>query len=552
MVTYVRTFTTTDPFGTADNYPGAVAFVHSRLMMARTNNAPETAWFSRSPDTAGNPRYDDFTLGTNADDAMVFTMAPNVSGKVDTINWASMTTSFIALGTFGGVSKMTGSPADEAITPTSVQVTPLNAPGVKDVPPITVGGITIYIEQNGLIVRSLEYNSLEGGYEAIDRNLVSDHLTGDGIVQIAFQKGRPDILWAVRADGKLLGLTFKSKEDVSGWHVHNMGGTDAKVLSVGVIPQVDRYDQVWVIVERTINGKTRRHIEFFEDEVIFPERIDYFTDKDSADDDLVQFYNAMFEKQKEYLYVDSGLSYVGTARGVAASADITISAIDGSSVIFTASSAVFIAADVGNQIWKKAINGIGGGRATIIVVNSSTEVVVNIITDFDDLDILKAGYWFITASSISGLEHLEGEEVTIIADGGTHGARTVASGAITLDAEYSTFHVGLGYSGYIDKILEFGGDKGIQISKPKNVTGMGIRFDNALGAQYGTSLYELEQIYDRLPTHFMNRPPPLFSGIKFLYYNDTYERDKHVILKQGNPLPCGIQLIDVFSEVIDE
>jgi len=552
LTTYTRTYSGSDPFGSAGNYPSTVAFAQSRLAMMGTDNAPETVWFSMSPDTSGNPRYDNFTIGTNPDDALAFTLAPNHTGKVDTIQWAVMTSLFIALGTFGGVSKMTGSRDDEPITPTSIQVKPLNAPGVKDVPPVTVGGITIYIQQGGLIIRSLEYDSLEAGYQAIDRNLVSDHMTGDGIEQIAFQNARPDVLWAVRSDGRLIGLTFKSKEDVSGWHQHVLGGTDAKVLSVGVIPQVTKYDQVWVVVERTINGVTRRYVEFFEDEINYPDRIDFFTDKDSAIDDRTAFYNAIFEKQKEYFHVDSGLSYVGTDRGEAAAANLTISAVTGDSITITASAAVFISADVGNQIWKKAINGIGQGRAVITTFVSSTEVTCTGLSDFDNIDLINSGDWFITASSISGLDHLEGEEVTIIADGGTHAKKTVSDGSITLDAEYSTFHIGLGYCGLIDKILEFGGDQGIQHSKMKNVSGLGIRFNGALGAQYGTDMYQLEQIYDRDPTHFMNRPPPLFSGVKLLYYNDSFARDKHLIIKQDNPLPCGIQLIDVFAEVVDE
>ena len=39
----------------------------------------------------------------------------------------------------------------------------------------------------------------------------------------------------------------------------------------------------------------------------------------------------------------------------------------------------------------------------------------------------------IVVETISGLDHLEGQTVSILADGATHPDKTVSSGAITLD-----------------------------------------------------------------------------------------------------------------------
>jgi len=72
-------------------------------------------------------------------------------------------------------------------------------------------------------------------------------------------------------------MTFRREEDVVGWARHIIGGTflsgNAAVESVTVVPgddgagqvedSTDR-DEVWLIVKRTIDGVTKRYVEFLE------------------------------------------------------------------------------------------------------------------------------------------------------------------------------------------------------------------------------------------------------------------------------------------------
>ena len=96
-------------------------------------------------------------------------------------------------------------------------------------------------------------------------------------------------MWAVRADGVLLGFTFNKEQDVLGWHRHILGGSGI-VESVCVIPAPDRTrDELWMIVKRTINGSTKRYVEYLEKE--------YQTG----------------DAQADAFYVDSGATYSGSA-----------------------------------------------------------------------------------------------------------------------------------------------------------------------------------------------------------------------------------------------
>lgn len=531
--------------------PGSSAFYEGRLFYARNDFQPDTFWGSRSPSDTGAVRYDDFTTGTDADHSIKNTIA---SKEGNVIFWLAPTDRLLAIGTFGSTFKATGATADEAITPTNINVRPVDFVGAADIEPVFHENILIYVQRGSLTVRSFEFDTLNESYISVDRNLVADHITEGGIKQITFQTGRPDLFWAVKNDGSLLGLTFKSREDVSGWHRHETSGTDAKYISLAIMFQENNFDQLWYVAERVIDGVTRRYVEFLEDEPVIPEINDFFTGRDDAVANDLTFRNVMFEQQKEYVHLDAALTFDGTAPGSAAGAVMTLAAVSGTGIIFTASAPVFtLVDDVDREIWKKAIDGVGNGRATITAVNSTTEVVCNIAVDFDNTDDMAAGDWYLTTDSITGADHLEGEDVGIVTDGSIHPDGTVVNGALTLDYQASKIHIGIKYAGFIKTMnIEAAATIGPAQAKPMNVDQVNIRFYQTLGASFGTDLYAMEDILFRSSEDFTNRPPPLFSGDKALHYSDDWEGGKHVYIQQLQPLPCVVQLINPFITTSNE
>jgi len=531
--------------------PGASAFYEARLFYARNDDEPDTFWGSRSPDSAGAVRYDDFTTGTDDDNSIKNTIA-SVEGNV--IFWLAPTDRLLAMGTFGSTFKATGAGTnEEAITPTNISVRPVDFVGAASIEPVFHENILIYVQRGLRTVRSFEFDTLNESFISVDRNLVADHITEGILKQVVFQTGRPDLFWAVLEDGTLIGLTFKSREDVSGWHRHETTGTDAKYLSIAIMFQEDNFDQLWYIAERTIDGVTRRYVEFFEDEPEIPEFDDFFTGRDDKDANDLTFRNAMFEAQKEYVHLDAALTFDGTAPGSAAGATMSLAAVTGTGITFTAGAAVFVAGDVGREIWKKSIDGVGNGRATITTVDSSTVVTCLITVDFDNTNVIPAGSWYLTTDSITGADHLEGEIVGVVTDGGIHPDRTVTNGAISLDSQASKVHIGLKYVGFIKTMsIEAAATIGPAQSKPMNIDQLNIRFFQTLGASYGTDLYEMEDILFRNSADFTNRPPPLFTGDKPLHLSDNWEDGKNVYIQQLQPLPCIVQLLDPFVTTSNE
>lgn len=536
------------PFLTTGNFPRAVGVYEQRLIYGGSTNAQATLYFSRS----GLP--DDFTLGQEVDDGIEYT----ISGGAGRINWLRGTERFLAVGGASDVLQATGG-IDNVITSTSISIRPSNAPGCANVMPIGRGTQVFFIQANQLVLRSFEYDFERDGYSPIDRNLIASHITSSGIYQIDYQAGRPNILWSTRNDGKLIGLTVEEAEAIPGWHKH---ATQGSFVSVATETRQTQYDSVWACIKR---GE-QHYIEVFSDYIDYPRREDYasagdyaetYTDKlarEAADNR--KWENVLFESQKKYIHLDSALSFYGD-RNESATATLTPAATSGASVTFTASASIFTSAMIGREIWKKSIDGTQEGRAIILSV-SGTTCVCNITEAFDSVATIAAGNWYLTANTVTGLQHLEGFTVGVVADGGQHDFRTVVNGSITLDRQASVAHVGLIYTGYLEtNDLEGGGTNGTAQTKKKALSAMGFRFVDTLYAKFGTSYYNLNQIEMRNSNMRMDRPPVLFTGDRREIYanesNDIVEggwsRQKRAIVVQDQPFPCNLQLLIPYVSV---
>lgn len=517
------------PFLTAGSYPSAVTFYEQRLVYGGSVDFPNTLHFSVSGDE------DDFTLGDDVDSGISYT----IGGTANNITWLNGTSSFLAVGCIGDVYKVTGG-VDEVITPNSISIKPTNGYGCADMMPIGRGNQIFYTQNNNLIMRSFEYDLQADGYIPVDRNTIADHITYSGITQIDFQEGRPNVLWGIKNNGELIGMTVEDTESISGWHRHK---TDGEFISIASLPRDGDYHQLWACVKR--NGNY--YIEYMSDPVVYPRRMDYLiTGNKKQDDDI--FTNILFEKQKEYIHLDSALTYRGDFTDVT----VTPSAVSGASVTFTAGGSFFTSGMVGREIWRKSVTGVEVGRAKIIGYTSATQVTCEILETFDSTTAIPAGEWYLTAGTVSGLEHLEGETVSIVADGGQHPQKTVTGGSVTLDRQASVVHVGLPYNGYLEtNELEGGGLNGTAQTKRKSLNAVGIRFLDTLYAKFGSDYYKLEQIEQRKAYMRMDRPPEIFSGDKLqVYVNQTndkedggWSRSKRVIILQDQPFPCNIQLL---------
>ncbi len=540
------------------NYPRAVTFTaDARTMHGGTDAKPESLFASCAPTTADGVRYDNFTTGTTATDAVIFTLAP-VNGQVNVVEWLSNTDKFIVAGTFGTVRRIFGATEQESITPTGINAKAVNGYGAALASPVSLGSTLFYIQRGLQGLRSLEYEYTTDGYLTTDRNLVSDHLPYPGLAQGAFQQGKPDILWCTRLDGVLLGLTYKDKEDISGWARHTLGGAHVtgagvrrrfgKVLWASSMSRPTGSEQLWLIVERVVNGVTLRSVEFVTDPPVYPAFLDFYQGEDGdREEDERHFYNRLYEVQKQAVHLDCSLTYDGRDLGRDSNAQLTIS---GASVVSTAN--IFTASMIGRQIWGAYDeNGEGGGRAVITAVGG-TSASLNILKPFEKT-VYRPGEWYLTTNALTGLEHLEGETVGVILDGGPGNNGVVQAGALSLPQQVSVVTIGLKYRGVLKSLnLDVGGVSGSAQSKPRNVVESKIRFLNSSAARFGTNPYDLQRVEFRQAGGITDRPISLYSGFQSITYFDDWEEDKSVYVIQETPAPCTVTVLDIYTDTSDE
>jgi hypothetical protein len=306
-----------------------------------------------------------------------------------------------------------------------------------------------------------------------------------------------------------------------------------------------------------IDGKVRRYVEFLSDEVVFPSPMDFYTgDKEG---DLKRFKNAVFNKQREYTHLDCHMTYDGSSYGKGKSASLTLGTI-GDTVTVTSDVAIFEASDVGREIWGAYTDkGVGGGRYRVKTFTSNTVVVCEVLSEPDENIVLAPGKWHFTTDTISGVDHLEGETIQVVVDGGTHPDVTVEDGRITLEAQHSVIHLGYHYRGILKTLnVEGGGINGDSQAKLKRITELAVRFQDTLGASVGTDIYNMEPVLYASTEQLTGRPPLPSNSIKKIPINDEWIGDDpddimtQVVVVQDYPLPCTVQLIEAFMETTNE
>jgi hypothetical protein len=92
----------------------------------------------------------------------------------------------------------------------------------------------MFVQRSGRKVRSFGYRYDFDGFSAVDITALSDHITASGVVWMAYQQEPDFLLWAVRADGKLLSCTIDRDQQPSviAWALHETDGFVECVASI--------------------------------------------------------------------------------------------------------------------------------------------------------------------------------------------------------------------------------------------------------------------------------------------------------------------------------
>ncbi|WP_024529656.1 hypothetical protein [Serratia fonticola] len=395
-----------DEFG----YPGAVTLYQQRLVLAGSTKYPQAIWFSETG------VYLSFELGTDDDDAISFTLSSDQLNPI--VHLAQMNT-LIAL-TFGGEFTITAG-NDAAITPTNISVKNPSPYGCNNIRPVRVGTEIMFIQRAGKKLYAVAYDPDSFvSYSANDMTVLAEHITGAGVLDMAYQQQPDAFIWLVRNDGVLISLAIDRAQDVIAWSRQT---TEGAFESVASIP-TENNDAVYVLVRREVNGQTVRYVEVLDPDL----RTDSATTGEAED---------------------------------------------------------------GAQVW-------------------------------------------------DGLDHLEGMEIDIVADGSVMPQRVVSSGQITLPRKAKKVEFGLHFETTIQTLTpEVATSEGTTQNAKKRTSEVTMRFLDTTGATCNGQVIPFRTFGPKI----LNQPAPLFTGDHFFGKLGWERGEDSLIIQQPQPLPFHLLAI---------
>lgn len=509
-----------NPFSGADNKPSTGGYYQQRNIHAGTNNKPETVYASRSSN------FNNYTTSTplQEDDAVTFTLAGN---QVNRIKHLIVLSKLIVM-TSAGEWLIKG---DDAGTLRAGEINPeqISYYGSEDIRPLLIGNTALFVQARGSVIRSLTPDVVEN-FKSEDLTILSSHLfDGLTIVDWDYQQAPNSIIWAVRSDGTLLGFTYIREQELFAWHRHDTGASGS-FENVITIPEGTE-DAVYCIVKRTINGSTVRYVE--------------------------RMQSRLIGDVEDLILMDSALSIDGTHTGA-----ITMTLSGGTdwthdeTLTLTASSGFFVSGDVGNEIH------LTGSDGTLIRFSIDTFTNTTIVTGKAHktvpatMQAVAVTVWGKAVDTLAGLDHLEGEDVSVFADGfviaspnnDAYTTITVASGAITLAKPRVAIHVGIPIISDVET-LDIDTVQGETLrDKKKLITTLDAFVEETRGVFAGSkpptddSVDPLEGLFElkaRNEEGYEN-PTSLKTGIIEIKLESTWNSNGRVFIRQVDPVPMTI------------
>ncbi len=512
-------------------YPAVAAYFQQRRVFANSLNKPDTYWMSQPG------------LYSNFDSSIPVTSSDSITGTP----WAQQVNGIQFLVPMpGGLVTLTGEGAwqinggaEASITPSNQTATPQAYNGCNDiVTAFAINNSVLFVQSKGSIIRDLAYNFYNNIYTGTDLTVLSNHLFQDYTIrQWAWCEEPYKLLWTLRNDGILLCLTYLKEQEVFAWTRHDTNGLFVSVCSVTELP----VDALYVITKRYVEGGWR----------YYSERMD----------------NRVWDNVETAFCVDSGL----TTSLSYPSATLQASAVTGD-IILTASSPVFSAGNEGDVIR------VGGGKATVTNYVSSTvleatvtETITDVVPNDPDLMPLpaSAGDWSIAevVTSVSGLNHLEGKTVAILADGSVMDSRVVVDGSVELDHEASLITVGLPYTCQVQNLyVDIPSTQGTVQNKRKIIQSVGLRLEASRGMTVGADQPDqanqpnnapvvwrnMQEVKERTALVSAGSAIPLYTGDYFKNISSGWNVLGQVAVQQTYPLPVNLLALIIYWDLGDD
>lgn len=500
------------PFGSTNNYPSTVSYHDQRRIFGATNNNPQTVWMSRAGSGANLSK----SIPSQDSDAIQFSLDSTQFNEIRHFVPLSDLLIFTSASEWKQFTQNS-----DALTPSTIATRPQSYIGSTKLNPIISGDAVLFVANQGAHVFDMNFTFETDKFKARDISIVAPHLF-DGLtfVDWSYSSAPVSVAWLVRSDGKLIGLTYVAgqKPDILGWHQHE---TDGNFKSTCTIPESNGEKVSYFIVERRINGVTRKFVELL--------------------------HSRTFADVQDAFHVDSGLSL---------NAPVTISgATAADPVVITATAHGFSDGDV---VQIEGLTGIGVTDPGMTELNGNRYTVSNKTTNTFELhdtneaspaDIdgtafsayVSGGVARKEITVVSGLHHLIGESVTIWGDGSAWPAQTVAAdGTITLSAGVARAHIGLPYTCDLKTLpLVHQKMEAVGAGVFKSPTSVHLRVDKARGIFAGPDFDHLREHAQRTSEAY-GTPTTMTTDEIEIALDSKWSRGGQLAMRKTDPSPITI------------
>jgi hypothetical protein len=492
-------------FVSSGNYPGAVSYYQQRRVFAGTTNYPQKIWMTKS----GTESNFSYGLPIKDEDRIEFQVAAR---EANTIRHVVPLTQLLLL--TGSAEWRVTSVNSDAITPTTISVSPQSYIGSNNVQPSIVNNSMVYCAARGGHVRELGYSWQSNGYITGDLSLRAAHLFDNHeISDMCYSKSPQPIIWFVSSTGLLLGLTYVPEQQIGAWHQHDTDGLFESCASVAEGTE----DHVYVVVKRTVNGNSVRYVE--------------------------RMASNAFNSLEDCFFVDSGLTYDGNN-----TTGTTITVSGGTLwgptelLTITASTSIFAypaLTDIGDAFVFTATDGTkyrltieGCTSATVVQARPDKVLAVGF------RNIATTGYGF-ARNTLSGFTHLEGKTVSILADGAVIPSEVIVSGSFTIERAAVKIHVGLQYFSDLQTLPLSMNIDAFGQGRVKNINQAWVRVFQSSGLFVGPNVDKLTEAKMRTNEPY-GSPPSLRSDEISVNITPTWSQSGQIYIRQADPLPLTV------------
>lgn len=475
-------------------FPSVVTRGYGRLWYGRRS----TLFASQSDN------FMSFEPGSEADKAISYSIG---SSADDSVRWLSML-NVLCVGTTTGEFIGVARTNSEPVGPSNFQLLDASSEGGAAIRPVTAGNSILYVHKSLRRIMQFTQNPKalsETAYISVDLTARAPELFDSNIAGIAMQGDPERRIYAWSKTGRLYELLFRREADldVVAWADVI---TDGRVECVSVIPETEQ-DRVYFCTRRkTYSGSWRRAIERYTDE--------------------------RYQSPDEFGHLDAAVRLLLTKPDTVATPSGTSGVIT-----ITTDDDVFATSDIGATIW------INGGRGVITDRPSASSVTVSISTELLSDKPASGGRWGYgqAMTTITGLDHLNGQTVRIYGDRKDLGTAVVSDGEVELPEACSTAIVGLPVrSRWKSLKLAYGAQKGSALTMPKAIKRIGLLLhQSGPGITFGPSFEKQWPIKIRSDEAW-NEPVRLFSGEKEVTFDGGFDPDPRLCIEVNGPDPATV------------